>query len=460
MSIIMRKLRFSYLPLLLPCFSGLVVSTASTSALDYPTLTQSAEPDRAARYQVFRNFQIKGICGTTRLDLATGFGANTLRTYVAPSRHELDEYQRMGLKVIAGVWMPNQGENSGKDGTKWNFDYREQGDAQIRSFEETINRIGAHPAILMWCLGNEVHLDPAYLEIVNRMSQALHKKHPTQLTSITIVNAPKDKIALIRQYAPDLDVIGYNSYGHGALGGASQTLEQEWGRAYYVSEFGPQGPWWGRKSAWGEVYEQSYDAKLDDLRKSFAAIDAAPRCLGSTMFLWGYWTQQKPTYFSALLNPHGGSKTIDEQELYITPMAEEFCHYWSGKYPPRRGPILTSICVHGREECLDPVVRAGEPFQVTASATDPNTPKAKLHYRWWILDKSGKALFGPMDTDEPTAQLKAPIRSGTNYAVMAYVLAPDKRASGFTVPIKVEDGQTRKPRISAAASTGGGLVPE
>lgn len=219
-------------------------------------------------------------------------------------------------------------------------------------------------------------------------------------------------------------------------------LEREWGRAYYVSEFGPQGPWWGRKTAWGEVCEQSYDAKLDDLRKSFAKIDAAPRCLGSTMFLWGCWTQQKPTYFSALLDPQGNSKSMDDQALYITPMAEEFCRYWSGTYPPQRGPILTRIGVQGRKDSQDPVVLAGGSFQVTASATHPGVTNAHLQYRWWILDKSGKAVFGPVSTDQPTAQLQAPIRPGTEYAVMAYVMSADKRASGFTVPINVEDRPT------------------
>jgi hypothetical protein len=273
------------------------------------------------------------------------------------------------------------------------------------------------------------------------MSQCLHQKHPEQLSSLTIINAPEEKIALIKHHAPDLDVIGYNSYGHGALANASARLEEHWGRAYYVSEFGPQGPWWGRKTSWGEVYEQSYDAKLNDLRQSFDKIDAAPRCLGSTMFLWGSWTKQKPTYFSAFLNPLGTHDRAAEKDLYMTPMAEEFCRYWSGHYPAQRAPILTRITIQGHNDQADPVVGAGELFHVTASATDPDTPTDDLHYRWWILDPGGKAVVGPINTTQPAVELKAPATPGTNYAVMAYVIAPDQRASGFTVPIKVERGQ-------------------
>jgi hypothetical protein len=431
-----RKASSAVHPLLIGLLGLLTVSTAP--GLEYPALMRSADSARAARYEVFRDFQIKGICGTTRLDLAASYGANTLRTYTPPSREQLDQYQHLGLKVIVGIWMPRQGENSEKNGTNWDFDYREQGDEQLKGFEETLHRIGDHPAILMWCLGNEVPPVPAYLETVNRMSLAVHQRFPKQLTSLTMVNAPKEKIALVKQYAPDLDVIGYNSYGQGAVSSASQHLEQDWGRAYYVSEFGPQGPWWGRKTAWGENYEQSYDQKLDDLRKSFQTIDAAPRCLGSTMFLWGCWTQQKPTYFSAFLSPQGSARNIDQKQLYTTPMSEEFCHYWSGKYPSERAPILTKISVGKLEGAGDSIVQAGESFKVTAIAASPGPSNSKLEYRWWILDKRGQTVAGPINTDEPSASLRAPKEPGTNYVVMAYVIAADSRASGFTVPIKVQ----------------------
>jgi hypothetical protein len=441
--------------LLLPCLSIMMVSTAS--ALDYSTLVQSVEPERAARYKAFRNFQIKGICGTARLDLATAYGANTIRTYVPPSREQLDEYQKMGLKVVVGIWMPNQGENRDKKKGKWNYDYNKGADNQVKSFAETVDRIGDHPAILLWCLGNEVHLDPLYLTTVNRMSELLHKKHPKQLSSLTMINAQEEKIALIKQYAPDLDVIGYNSYGAGAVKGASQRLEQQWGRAYYVSEFGPGGPWWGRKTAWGVVYEQSYDVKLGDLRKSFESIDAAPRCLGSTMFLWGYWSQQIPTYFSAFLTPEGIGGKPDDQKLYITPMAEEFCHYWSGKYPAQRGPVLTKIGFADFPDKGDAIFQAGQRFTVTAAAQPGST--SKLSYRWWIVGDGKGVAVGPINTDQPTVELEAPQTPGDKYDVMAFVIADDQLASGFTVPIKVEAAQSAAAPLEPSDSPDAPGVP-
>lgn len=408
---------------------------SALSALDFDSLVKSVEPDRAVRYEPFRKFQIRGICGTARLDLASAYGANTIRTYTPPTRAELDEYQRLGFRVIVGIWMPHQGKNSGKGGD-WTYDYRERGAEQLKNFREVVERIGDHPAILLWCLGNEVHLEEPYLETVNRMSAALHERYPRQLSSLTMVNAPKEKLALIKRVAPDLDVIGYNSYGQGAVGGAARNLEEVWGRAYYVSEFGPQGPWSGRKTAWGVYYEQSYDAKLGDLRRSFQHIDAAPRCLGSTMFLWGYWSKELPTYFSAFLSLQGSGKGQPEDNLFLTPIAEEFGHYWSGKYPPQRGPLLTKLNFAGVPETADAFVPAGGRIRLTAVARDESTPPARLRYYWWILAKGGAVVTGPVETDRPEVELDAPGEPDRQCFLMAVVADANRRASGFSVPFK------------------------
>lgn len=409
-------------------------------ALDFAELTKSVEPERAARYEVFRNFQIKGFCGTHLIELAAAGGANTIRTYTPPTRRQLDDYQRLGLKVIVGIWMPHHGENKNQDG-KWTYDYTTQGDKQVAAFADVIDRIGDHPAILLWCLGNEVHLDRPYLETVERMSRLLHQKQPRALSSLTMINAPKEKLALIKEVVPDLDVIGYNSYGQGAVSGASRNLEEVWGRAYYVSEFGPQGPWSGRKSAWGVFYEQSVDAKVADLRKSLERIDAAPRCLGSTMFLWGLFEKGKefPTYFSAFLSLTLGDKRATDATLLRTPISDEFLRYWSGNYPQERAPILTAIDLAGRAEAArDAIVPAGQPIRATATATDPMNNGRALSYRWWIINHEGKRVQGPIDTDQPAAEFPAFAQPGETYALLVYVIAEKRYASGFSLPFKVE----------------------
>ena len=73
-----RKLSWACRPRsLLLAGLGLFVA-ATASGLDYSALMRSADSARAARYEVFRGFQIKGICGATRLDLAAAYVANTV----------------------------------------------------------------------------------------------------------------------------------------------------------------------------------------------------------------------------------------------------------------------------------------------------------------------------------------------------------------------------------------------
>lgn len=117
-------------------------------------------------------------------------------------------------------------------------------------------------------------------------------------------------------------------------------------------------------------------------------------------------------------------------------MAEEFCHYWSGKYPSKRSPVLTKIIIAGVPDTADAVVPAGGRISLTAVVGDGDAPlpDLKLKYIWKILAKDGTVVIGPVETDRPSVELETPRTPGRNYFVMAVVADPTRRASGFTVP--------------------------
>ena len=158
------------------------------------------------------------------------------------------------------------------------------------------------------------------------------------------------------------------------------------------------------------------------------------------MFLWGFWekTKEFPTYFSAFLSPAIGGRKVPDEKLYVTPIADEFIRYWSGRYPEERAPILTRIALAGGEQARDAIVPAGRKFPVTVTVDDPSGASRPLRYRWWILNDAGKPQFGPVDTDAPTFELPAPDKPGQAYFVKVYVVAEERYASGFSVPFKVE----------------------
>ena len=95
---------------------------------------------------------IKGVGGSTNLERAKEYGANSLRTWSAEGAKEiLDKAHSLGLTVCVGLWVQHE---------RHGFDYSNKvaTDLQLKAFERTIDELKDHPALLMWAVGNEVDL--------------------------------------------------------------------------------------------------------------------------------------------------------------------------------------------------------------------------------------------------------------------------------------------------------------
>jgi hypothetical protein len=382
---------------------------------------------------------IRGVCGGPRLADAVARGANTVRTYAAPSIAELDRYQALGLRVIVGHWMPHEGTNVGKEGWPWEHSYEATADRMDREFAAIVDRIGGHPSIAMWGLGNEVRLEPRYLRQVDRLSRILHERHPGIPTSLTMVNAPADDIALVREHAPDLDVLGVNSYGQGAVGNAIAALQERWGRPFYFSEFGPNGPWWGPQASWGPRFEEGASAKNADLAKAWERIAAADGCLGGCAFLWGRWPRERISYFSMLLTRDPWSPAPVDAEHRFTPLADELARAWKGSAPRRPAPHLERLEINGLTQ-RDIVVEAGAMLAVAAARGEQDADPVR--YRWWIAHETSggfQPLVGPVDTDCPSAALVAPRERGAPFFLFCLALDDGEGACAATLPFKTAD---------------------
>lgn len=424
--------------------------TGTVSAQSFVLPEGMSETDRK-KFERFQTFQIKGVCGDTDLDRLAKFGVNTVRGYTIPSaevmREKLDHAHRLGMKVIVSEWMPHQGENKSRNGSTWDFDYAVRGEKMVKDFIAKVEGIGDHPALLMWGLGNEVHLDEPYLRVVNRMSEEIHKRFPHHLTNLTVINVKEEGIEAIKKYAPDIDVLGVQSYSLGAVGGSIKKAEVVWGKPFYMSEFNTKGPWNFGKTPWGVELDEPVSRKVSDLIGCYKAIDASPLCLGSTIFVWGHATSYRPTYFSLLLNPHpeGIAKNAALDELMITPQAEVMIENFTGQPPAgNRAPVLTRLEFHGG---LDAIVAApGEPMNVLFEAEDPNDDT--VEFVTWILDAKArptKAVAGPFLQASPEhAVINAPEAPG-EYLLMAYAKDNKGGASASTIAFKVPDPTVETP---------------
>ncbi len=406
------------------------------------------------RFERFQSFQIKGVCGDNDLDRLSRLGVNTVRGYTISSpekmREKLDRLQSLDMKMVVSEWMPHQGKNKGKNGGSWDFDYNANGDKMVQAFTKKIEAIGDHPAILMWGLGNEVPTDEPYLRVVNRMSQAIHARFPNHLTSLTMVNAKQDAIEAVKKFAPDLDVLGFQSYSTGAVRSSVKNGERFWGKPFYMSEFNTNGSWNFAKTDWGVALDEPVAKKVGDLKDCYAAIDASRLCLGSTIFIWGYYAaSDRPTYFSLLLDPepNGQPKMKSFDHLLITPQAEVMYQHFTGQVPSgNRAPVLSKLEFEGGAKAR--LAKPGEPLHVRFAAKDPNGDK--VEFVTWILDSTARKTTRvagpfPQETDE-TAVINAPDNPG-EYLLLVYAQDNKGGASASTLAFKVIPPEAESPAL-------------
>jgi hypothetical protein len=410
------------------------------------------------RFQRFETFQIKGVCGDTDLDRLAKLGVNTVRGYTigepVAMKMKLDHAHRLGMKMVVSEWMPHQGDNKDKKGGVWNFDYNTKGDQMVANLVKKVEGIGDHPAILMWGLGNEVHLDEPYLRVVNRMSEEIHKRFPHHLTSLTMVNAKAEGIAAVKQFAPDLDVLGIQSYSRGAVHGSIKKTEELWGKPFYMSEFNTNGPWNFGKTPWGVENDEPVTKKVSDLKACYASIDASPLCLGSTIFVWGHAVVYRPTYFSLLLDPdpNGQSKKGTFEHLMMTPQADTMAEHFTGQpLKGNRAPVLSKLEFEGGTNFR--YANPEEPMSINFAANDPNGDP--VEFVTWILDSTQRKttrIAGPFaQASAGHAVIPAPKNHG-EYLLMVY--AKDKKggASASTIAFKVPTPVIEAPQAPAAGS--------
>ncbi|MEM7756207.1 MAG: hypothetical protein AAF297_11290, partial [Planctomycetota bacterium] len=427
-------------PLASACVLAVLAIIVSTAVAQFKVPDALTE-EQAARFERFESFRINGVCGVRDLDRLQRFGVNTVRGYTIPSGEEtrtlLDDLHTRGMKLVVSEWMPHHGENKGRGGAKYDFDYNARGDTMVANFVEKLEAIGDHPAILMWGFGNEVHLDEPYLRTVNRLSKAVHDRFPNHITSLTMINAKPDHIEAIKRLAPDLDVIGVQSYSPGAVRGAIRNMEEYWRKPFYFSEFNGKGPWNFKKTEWGEALDEPVTQKVVDLRACYDAIDASPLSLGSTVFTWGHFGVNRPTYFSLLLSEHpdGPGRNARQADLLMTPQAEVVVErFASSAALENRAPVLTTIETADGARSL--TAAPGEPLQIRLAATDADADQVTL--QCWILDSKpnrAKTIAGPFSAaPNGLATFKAPETTG-EYLIMAYALDGNGGASASTIPL-------------------------
>jgi len=318
-------------------------------------------------------FTVKGGGGDASKEVLASIGGNSFRTWGAENLdRQLDEAQRLGLKVAVGIWLGHKEHG-------FRYDDAQQVGKQFETAKAVIQKYKNHPAVLLWSLGNEMEGfeagdDPNVWLAVEDLAHMAKKLDPYHPTMTVVAEIGGKRVEMTHQMCPSIDIVGINSYA-----GAS-TIYERYTKAggkkpYLLTEFGPPGTWEVAKTPWQRPIEPTSTEKEGWYERAYKqnAIDHPNLCLGGYAFAWGNKQEATATWFGMFLPDGTRLGAVDVMQSL-----------WSGKAPAHPCPRIESIEVAG-----DPAVDPEETVTVKLKARVQSGDALKAS---WYLTSDGGVL--------------------------------------------------------------------
>lgn len=331
-------------------------------------------------------YYIKGAGGSSHLEELKQIGGNTIRTWSVDNAQEiLDAAQKNGLKVMMGLWV--QHERHGFD-----YDNEARVKSQLETFRRSVKKFKDHPALLIWCVGNEYELNytnPKVWGAVNDIARMIHQEDPNHPVATVTAGTNDEKLSFVMNELTEIDIYGINTYGD--IGNVHKVLERgNYKGPYMITEWGPTGHWEILKTMWGTSVEQTSTEKAATYRERYEKyIGAYPQqCIGSFAFLWGQKQEYTSTWYGLFTEDGKPTEAIDELQYSFT-----------GSYPENRAPTIDSIHFAEKNQILDLVLDPGSKQTVQLFASDKN--KDVLNYNWELYPESTDLKTGGDSEGKP-----------------------------------------------------------
>jgi len=364
---------------------------------------------------------------------------NSFRTWTTENgkksaREILDEAYENGLMVTMGIEVARE---------RHGFDYNDQAaiNIQYERIKKEVIALKEHPALMIWSIGNELNLtytNPRVWNAVNEISKMIHQVDSNHLTTTTLAGITKHEVLLIKNRAPDLDILSIQMYGE--LSNLPQLVRDfGWEGPYMVTEWGATGHWEVPTTSWGAPIEENSTIKAKNYLKRFEAGIASDKrqCLGSYVFLWGQKQERTPTWYGIFLEDGTETESVDVM------------HYiWNGKWPKNRSPQIHSLTLDQKSAYENIIFTQGDVCMARVAASDFDGDK--LTYEWEILHESTDLKDGGDFETRPSAvkvqviskrnqslQFFTPEESG-NYRIFVYVYDGKNHAATANIPFKIQ----------------------
>ena len=400
----------------------------------HPTVAVRYQDGRAILYRHGEPYFIKGAAGTEHLDKVALYGGNSIRTW---SLHDadsiLDEAHELGLTVTLGLEIGRQ--TWGYDFNYWKFWEVNKKIEELRPF---IEKYKDHPALLMWGVGNEVNEyggggRVAVFHVINRVAKMIKEVDPNHPT-MTAVDAflKKNRLFLYKFITPNIDIMGFNSFK--VVDRIYENIygDKGMGKAYILSEWGPDGQWVATNTEWGAPKESGNSEKRQLMEKYWNTINKdSVLFLGSYAFYWGSKQEATHTWFS--LFSEDGLETESVNFLK---------YVWSGEKAKNLAPNIENLFIETSDGLVNDNVYLASNRKYTAITYADDPEGDSLSYKWEIRNEGNYFL-----------EVKSKDFTSTEYN-MNYLFVEEKNNQiQFTTP--KDEGPYR---IFVFASDGNGNV--
>ena len=368
----------------------------------------------------------------THFDRLRECGGNSIRVWDdVDAGHILDEAQRLGLTVMLGLWVEREAEG---------FDYHDQAavERQFERIRKTVLTYRNHPALLMWCVGNEWSQFADNVEVfdeVNRIAAMVHQLDSNHPTSTAISPDSGRSIWLVRERCPEIDILAFNTYADIPL--LRQYLQDGgWTGPYLISEFGAKGYWQTDLTPWNTPIEPDSHQKCRFVRYTYQRYIGSrpPNCLGAYLFLWGTKQEETHTWFSF----------FDERGRAY-PIVDLMQQLWTGHLPTNQAPVIGRLLLDGAGKTSASFPVAAAVHQAQILATDPEGDS--LTYKWEIkpaAHNTADYINTPVESiqdliaapNAATTQFRLPRKEGA-YRLFVYVYDTRQHVATANVAFEV-----------------------
>jgi hypothetical protein len=390
-------------------------------------------------FQLYRNgnaFYIRGASGNSHFRDLSLIGGNTIRLYdTLHLASFLDEAQKCGLAVIVDIPIPEY-----QTGAYLNEEFNSRLKQEIK---DLVKKHRAHPALLMWNLGNEVGYPMVFrknrfIDTFNDLIDLIHTNDPDHPVGTAIFN--NYNLLAIYLHSPQLDVVSCNVFGSliklkSFISKLNYFINPI---PYYISEWGTNGPWEVEMTNWGAPIEPTSTKKGEQCRGKFITlITPNSQCLGSLIFYWGQKQEKTPTWFSIFDDQ--GRKTQTYYDLQRAWKNQSINTY----LPPQIRYML--VDKKGASDQLVFTPNEIKNAQIFL-ATDYDST---LQFNWEIYEEDwvegiGKKINKISDCFESIENTKATFRSPAiegPYRIFAYVYDQHGYVASVNTPFYVMDKQ-------------------